>query len=68
MNIGNELAQIKNCKTLEEIQEFLKNHNLIFDHWYCDSNTSDTIEKTLYVVAYYQTEGVFIQMTFTFNS
>lgn len=68
MNVGNELAQIKNCKTLEEIQEFLKNHNLIFDHWYCNSNTSDQIQSTLYVVAYYQADGVFIQMTFSFNT
>lgn len=28
MNIGNELAQIKNCKTQEEIVDFIKQHNL----------------------------------------
>ena len=68
MNIGNELAQIRNCKNLKEIQEFLKDHNLIFDHWYCDSNTSNDFESTLYVVAYYQAEnGVFISMTFNFS-
>lgn len=68
MNVGNELAQIRNCKNLEEIQKFLKNHNLIFDHWYCDSNTSNDLESTLYVVAYYQAEnGVFISMTFNFS-
>ena len=68
MNIGNELAQIKNCKTLEEIKKFLEDHNLKFDHWYFDRNTSSSFEDTLYVVAYYQTEnGVFISMTFNFS-
>ena len=68
MNIGNELAQIKYCKNLEKIQEFLENHNLKFDHWYLDSNTSNDSKSTLYVVAYYQAEnGVFISMTFNFN-
>lgn len=68
MNIGNELAQIKNCKTLEEIKKFLEDHNLKFDHWYFNRNTSSSFEDTLYVVAYYQTEnGVFISMTFNFN-
>ena len=33
MNIGNELAQIKNCKTMDEINDFLINHNLELDHW-----------------------------------
>ena len=28
MDIGNELAQIKNCKTQEEIVDFIKQHNL----------------------------------------
>lgn len=28
MNLGNELAQIKNCKTQEEIIDFIKQHNL----------------------------------------
>lgn len=28
MNLGNELAQIKNCKTQEEIVDFIKQHNL----------------------------------------
>lgn len=32
MNIGKELAQIKSCKTLEEIEAFLQDHNLEFDH------------------------------------
>ena len=68
MNIGNELAQIKNCKTLEEIEEFLKDHNLKLDHWYSDTSTSHSLENTLYVVAYYQAEnGVFISMTFNFS-
>lgn len=78
MNIGNELAQIKYCKNLEEIQEFLENHNLKLDHWYFDGNTkiyergdgntSNDFESTLYVVAYYRAEnGVFISMTFNFS-
>jgi hypothetical protein len=28
MNLGNELAQIKDCKTQEEITDFIKQHNL----------------------------------------
>ena len=28
MNLGNELAQIKKCKTQEEIKDFIKQHNL----------------------------------------
>lgn len=68
MNVGNELAQIKKCKNLEEIQEFLKDHNLKFDHWYFNRNSSSSFEDTLYVVAYYQAEnGVFISMTFNFS-
>lgn len=68
MNIGNELAQIKNYKTLEEIKKFLEDHNLKFDHWYFDRNLSSSFEDTLYVVAYYQAEnGVFISMTFNFS-
>ena len=68
MNIGNELAQIKNYKTLEEIKKFLEDHNLKFDHWYFDRNSSSSFEDTLYVVAYYQAEnGVFISMTFNFS-
>ena len=55
MNIGNELAQIKNCKTIDEIKKFLENHNLNFDHWYLDTATADSIDKKgLYVVAYYK--------------
>lgn len=68
MNIGNELAQIKNCKTLEEIKKFLKDHNLKFDHWYFDRGSPFSFEDTLYVVAYYQAEnGVFVSMTFNFS-
>ena len=62
MNVGNELAQIKFCKTLDTINEFLKNHNLKLDHWYIDTDTSQ-----IYVVANYQNvNGVFIQMTFNY--
>ena len=68
MNIGNELAQIKHCKNLQEIQEFLENHNLKLDHWYFDGNTSNNFESIIYVVAYYRAEnGVFISMTFNFS-
>lgn len=68
MNIGNELAQIKYCKNLQEIQEFLENHNLKLDHWYFDGNTFNDFESILYVVAYYRAEnGVFISMTFNFS-
>jgi arsenate reductase-like glutaredoxin family protein len=28
MNLGSELAQIKNCKTQEEVMDFIKQHNL----------------------------------------
>lgn len=28
MNLGSELAQIKNCKTQEEIIDFIKQYNL----------------------------------------
>ena len=28
MNLGNELAQIKKCKTQEEIRDFIKQYNL----------------------------------------
>lgn len=68
MNVGNELAQIKNCKTIDEINDFLVNHNLEFDHWYINTDTSQDIhKKNLYVVANYQSpNGVFIQMTFNF--
>jgi hypothetical protein len=67
MNVGNELAQIKNCKTLEEIEQFLKDHNLIFDHWYTNGSTSKESKTSLYVVAYYQdTNGTFIEITFNF--
>ena len=66
MNIGNELAQIKNCKTVDEINDFLIAHNLEFDHWYINTDTSGD-ERSLYVVADYQSpNGVFIQMTFNF--
>lgn len=68
MNVGNELAQIKNCKTIDEIKKFLEDHNLKFDHWYLDTSTADSIDtKGLYVVAYYQNiDGVFIQISFNF--
>jgi len=67
MNIGKELAQIKNCKTLEEIKTFLQDHNLEFDHWYLNANTADLKQQSLYVVAYYQDiDGVFIHITFNF--
>lgn len=68
MNVGNELAQIKNCKTVDEINDFLIDHNLEFDHWYINANTSQDIDKKgLYVVANYQSfNGVFIQITFSF--
>lgn len=69
MNIGNELAQIKNCKTIDEINDFLIDHNLEFDHWYLNYDTSQSTEdqKGLYVVANYQdTNGTFIQITFNF--
>jgi hypothetical protein len=68
MNVGNELAQIKNCKTIDEIKKFLEDHNLKFDHWYLDTSTSENTDtKGLYVVAYYQDiDGVFIQISFNF--
>lgn len=68
MNIGNELAQIKNCKNIDEINDFLINHNLEFDHWYLNYDTSQfTDQKGLYVVANYQDiNGTFIQITFNF--
>lgn len=67
MNVGNELAQIKNCTNLEEIEQFLKDHNLIFDHWYTDGSTSSEAKTSLYVVAYYQdTNGTFIEISFNF--
>ena len=66
MNVGNELAQIKNCKTIDEINDFLTDHNLEFDHWYIDTTTADSTDKKgLYVVACYQDiNGVFIQISF----
>ena len=69
MNIGNELAQIKKCKTVDEINDFLIDHNLEFDHWYLNYDTCQSTEgqKGLYVVANYQDiNGVFIQITFNF--
>jgi hypothetical protein len=67
MNIGNELAQIKNCKTIDEINDFLIDHNLTFDHWYTNGSTSKEAKTSLYVVAYYQdTNGTFIEITFNF--
>ena len=66
MNIGNELAQIKYCQNLDEIKNFLEDHNLKFDHWYIDTTTADSTDKKgLYVVACYQDiNGVFIQISF----
>lgn len=67
MNIGNELAQIKNCANLEEIKKFLEDHNLTLDHWYTDGSASNQTKTSLYVVAYYQdTNGTFIEVTFNF--
>lgn len=68
MNIGNELAQIRKCKDLDEINKFLEDHNLKLDHWYFDIDHSQlTDKKGLYVVAYYQDiDGVFIHITFNF--
>ena len=68
MNIGNELAQIKYCKDIDEIKKFLDDHNLTFDHWYLETDTSQsTSKKGLYVVAYYQDlDGIFIHLTFNF--
>ena len=68
MNVGNELAQIKYCKDIDEIKKFLENHNLKFDHWYLDTSTSENINKKgLYVVAYYlDPDGAFIEITFNF--
>ena len=40
MNIGNELAQIKHCKNLEEVETFLKQHNLKLTHYSSSENTS----------------------------
>ena len=68
MNIGEELAQIKHCKDIDEIKKFLENHNLKLDHWYLDISTSEnTDKKGLYVVAYYQDfDKDFIHITFRF--
>lgn len=40
MNISNELAQIKYCKNLEEVETFLKQHNLKLIHYSSSENTS----------------------------
>lgn len=40
MNIGNELAQIKYCKNLEEVETFLRQHNLKLIHYSSSENTS----------------------------
>ena len=69
MNIGNELAQIKNCKSIDEINDFLIEHNLEFDHWYLNYDTAQFAEdrKGLYIVANYRDiNGTFIQITFNF--
>ena len=68
MNIGNELAQIRKCKDLDEINKFLEDHNLKLDHWYLETSTSESTDKKgVYVVAYYQDiDGVFIHITFNF--
>lgn len=68
IDIGEELSQIKNCKTLDKINDFLMNHNLKLDHWYLSANTSNfATEQELYVVANYQSiDGVFIQITFNY--
>lgn len=69
MNIGNELAQIKNCKSIDEINDFLVEHNLEFDHWYMNYDTSQFVkdQKGLYIIANYRDiNGTFIQITFNF--
>lgn len=69
MNIGNELAQIKNCKSIDEINDFLTEHNLEFDHWYLNHDTAQFAEdrKGLYIIANYRDiNGTFIQITFNF--
>lgn len=67
MNVGNELAQIKNCKDFDEINKFLEDHNLKFDHWYFKGDTSDFTDNKIYVVAYYRDiDGVFVHITFNF--
>ena len=57
MNIGNELAQIKKCKTVEEAIIFLEDHNLKFDHCYSGNEygfVRDNISHPLtYLVANY---------------
>lgn len=68
MNLGKELSQIKQYKTLDEIIAFLKDHNLEFDHWYFEGNTSDFIDaQHIYIVANYtdSENNVFIQITFS---
>ena len=40
MNIGNELAQIKYCKNLEEVKTFLEQHNFKLVHYSSSENTS----------------------------
>ena len=71
MNISNELAQIKNCRTLEEIEEFLEDHNLELDHWYSNYDISQFVEgrKGLYVIiiaTYQDVNGTSIQIIFNF--
>ena len=67
MNVGNELAQIKNCKDFDEINKFLEDHNLKFDHWYFKGDISDFTDNKIYVVAYYRDiDGVFVHITFNF--
>lgn len=69
MNIGNELAQIKKCKDIDEIEKFLTDHNLKLDHWYLEYSASQFAkdQKGLYVIASYENDdGTFIQITFYF--
>lgn len=63
MNIGKELSQIEQCKTLDEIKAFLEDHNLQYDHYYLDNSMND---KWIYIVANYTDpeNNVFIQITF----
>ncbi len=68
MNIGKELSQINKCETLDEIIAFLKDHNLEFDHWYFEGNTSDFINaQRIHIIANYTDpeNNVLIQITFS---
>ena len=54
-------------KCIDEINKFLEDHNLKFDHWYFKGDTSDFTDNKIYVVAYYRDiDGVFVHITFNF--